>query len=206
PTVSSPFTFPSTNLPLGNTPPPTGRRPIAIPQRYPDPASPFLAAYPPSLLRHGIPAMTWYSFVDTISAFLTARVGKRAISHAGDIAAGLGKVPQQFCKDTVNHAKPIVKDLGKHAKKGNILSVVGGAIGGAVRLTVGTATRLVGSVLSLPGNAITTAANPQTPRGRAEAYAAAANKDWLYSRGLQLSLMTTEELCNLVGVSVAQVL
>jgi hypothetical protein len=205
PTVSSPFNFPKSDLPPGYTSP-LNKRPIAIPQVYNDQAAPFLDAYPPSLLAYGIPAPTWYSFVDTISAFLTAQVGKRAISHAGDIAASVGKVPVNFGKDTVKHAKSVAQNIGVNAKSGNLGGVIGGVIGGTVGLTVGTAGRLVGSVLSLPGTAISASKSLKSPRDRAQAYGMAANKEWLQPRGLQVSFLSTTELSELLGVSVGQIL
>ena len=137
PTVSSPFNFPTQDLPPDYTPAPSSYRTIAIPQNSPGPASPFLAAYPPSLLSHGITPEAWYSFVDTISAFLSARVSKRAISNAVDVATSIGKMPQKFGQDTVNHVKSVGKNIGKNAKRGNVIGVVGGVVGGTIGLTVG---------------------------------------------------------------------
>jgi hypothetical protein len=206
PTISSPFNFPKSDLPPGYTPTALSRRPIAIPQVYIDQTAPFLDAYPPSLLAYGVPASTWYSFVDTISAFLTAKVGKRAVSHAGDVAASVGKVPVNFGKDTVKHAKSVAQNIGHNAKSGNIGGIIGGVIGGTVGLTVGTAGRLVGSVLSLPGTAISASQSPKSPRDRVLAYGTTANKEWLQPRGLQVSFLSTIELSELLGVPVGQIL
>jgi hypothetical protein len=205
PTVSSPFNFPSSDLPP-YSPAAPNQNPIAIPQRWPDPAAPFLPAYSPALLKYGITPQNWSSFLDTMSAFLTARVSKRAISHAGDIATELGRVPQRFGKDVAAHAKQTGRHIATSAKHFNPIGVVGGVVGGAISLTVGTTVRAIGSILHLPGTAIVAAANPQTPRGRAEMYATAANRDWFHPRGLHAQLFSTAELTGLIGVSVDEFL
>jgi hypothetical protein len=205
PTISSPFNFPSTDLPP-YSPTAYHQRPIAVPQRWPDPAASFLTAYSTSLLNYGITAQTFHSFLDTLSAFLTAKVSKRAISHAGDIATSLGRVPQGVGKDFVAHAKETGRNIATSAKRGSPVGVVGGVIGGAVGLTVGTAFKAVGSLFQLPGTAIVAAANPKTPRGRVEAYVAAANRDWFRSRGLYARLLDTVELTGLLGVDAGEFL
>jgi hypothetical protein len=205
PTVSSPFNFPSTDLPP-YSPTASRQRTIAIPQRWPDPAAPLLSAYSPSLLNYGITAQSWCSFLDTMSAFLTATVSKRAISHAGDIAAELGRVPQRLGKEVMATAKEAGRNIATNAKQLNPMGVVGGIVGGTIGLTVGTTFKAIGSVFQLPGTAIATAANPQTPHGRAELYATAANRDWFHSRGCHARLLTTTELVGLIGVSVEQFL
>jgi hypothetical protein len=205
PTVSSPFNFPSTDLPP-YSPTALNQRPIAIPQRWPDPAAPFVSAYSASLLNYGVPAQSLRSFLDTMSAFLTARVSKRAISHAGDIAAELGRVPQQLGKDVMAQAKEAGRNIATSAKQFSPVGVLGGIIGGTVGLTLGTTFRVIGSVFQLPGTAIAAAANPQTPGGRAELYAAAANRDWFHPKGLHAQLLNTVELTGLIGVSVEQFL
>lgn len=206
PTVSSPFDFPTDEAPPTYTATTIDQRPIAIPQRYSDPAAPFLAAYPPVLLRHGIPSDTWYSFLDTLSAFLTAKVSKRAISHAGDVASSVVKMPQRFGKSVVDNAKSHAKQVTINAKHGNIPGVIGSVVGGVIGMTVGTAAGFVGHVLSTPGHAAGVAANPQTPRERAESYSTAANTDWLHKRGLHVQLCSTLELRNLLEVPLQQFL
>ncbi|KAG5913118.1 hypothetical protein E4U42_001447, partial [Claviceps africana] len=112
PTLDSPFTFPTSDLPplppysvdakaeaeAGPGPGPSSssssEKPMAIPQLAPDSASPFLPAYPPGLLAHGITQQAWRSFLDTLSAFLTAKVSDRAVAHAGDLAKSLGEPPR----------------------------------------------------------------------------------------------------------------
>ena len=76
PTVSSPFNFPRTECPPYSAGTSSAQRPFAIPQQWPEPAAPFLSAYPAGLLNFGITAPSWHSFLDTMSAFLTARVSK----------------------------------------------------------------------------------------------------------------------------------
>jgi hypothetical protein len=204
PTISSPFNFPDTN----ELPPPdyTSSRPIAIPQLLPQAPAPFLPAYAPILLNHGIPSSSWYNFIDTTSAFLTAKVGKRAVSHAGDIAASIGRVPKQLGKDVANHVKDTFRGIGNAAKNGNPFGVIGGVVGGTIGLTVGTAAKLVGSTMSLPGTAIAASASPKTPKERVEAYLIAANKDWFHKRSLHAELLNTVELAQLLHVSPQQIL
>ena len=202
PTVSSPFNFPGTDLPP-YTPSIANQRPIAIPQRWPDPSAPFLTAYAPSLLNYGIPANTFHSFLDTLSAFLTATVSKRAISHAGDIAASVGRVPKNLGKDLVAQAKDTGRGIASSAKQGNPFGVVGGVIGGTIGMTVGVAFRTIGSIFQLPAAAAIAAANPKTPRGRAELYLATANRDWFGPRGLNARLLDSVELANLLGIATA---
>jgi hypothetical protein len=113
-------------------------------------------------------------------------------------------VPKRLGKDVVNHVKETTREIGYQAKRGNVLGVVGGVVGGTIALTVGSAAKLVGSAVSLPGTAIEASVNLKTPRERAEAYAAAANKDWFHKRGLHAHLMNTAELANLVGVTLQQ--
>lgn len=95
-TGSSPFSFPSTS----ELPPPeyTSPRPITILRQLPQATAPFLPAYAPILLNHGIPANTWYNFTNTMSAFLTVKVGKQDVSHTGDVAASIGRVPKNLEK------------------------------------------------------------------------------------------------------------
>jgi hypothetical protein len=205
PTAQSPFNFPPTELPP-YSPTALNQRPIAIPQRWSDPAAPFLSAYSPSLLNYGIIAQTWYSFLDTVSAFQTARVSQRAISHAGDIAAEIGRVPQRLGKEVMADAKATGRNIATNAKNFNPMGVVGGMIGGTIGLTIGTTFKVIGSIFQLPGKAIAAAANPRTPRGRVEMYTAAANRDWFHPRGLHAGLMNTVELTGLIGVSVEEFL
>lgn len=203
PTITSPFNFPSDNGP----PPPeyTSSRPIAIPQQWPQATAPFLPAYAPILLQHGIPATSWYNFLDTTSAFLTAKVGKRAVSHAGDVASSIARVPKQLGKSVSNHVKDTLTSLSENVKK-NPISLIPGVIGATIGLTVGTALKITGSVVSLPGTAIGASLNMKTAKDRAEAYAVAANKDWFHKRGLHVQLMNTAELAVHLQVSVQQIL
>lgn len=204
PSVSFPFNFPTTDLvPYSDSTSKSSQRPIAIPQRWPEPSAPFLAAYAPVLLNYGIPAETFHSFLDTLSAFLTAKVSKRAISHASDIAASVGRVPKQLGKDIVAKAKDTGRGIASSAKSGNPMGVVGGLIGGTLGMTVSVALRSVGSIFALPTAAAIATANPKTPRGRAELYIATANRDWFGPRGLNARLLDTIELTNLLGIAAA---
>ncbi len=79
-----------------------------------------------------------------------------------------------------------------------------GLVGGSISLSIGTAMRAVGAAATLPGSAVAAAAKkPRTPRERAVAYLAAANKDWFAARGLYAHLIDTRELCGLLAVSSA---
>ncbi|KAF5604789.1 hypothetical protein FPCIR_641, partial [Fusarium pseudocircinatum] len=80
PTAENPFNFPSASpLPSYSEASSAQEPPIAIPQENPPQTSPFQKAYAPALLGHGITKEAWGSFLDTISAFMTAKVGERAI-------------------------------------------------------------------------------------------------------------------------------
>lgn len=200
PTTESPFTFPI-NAPL----PPysassSNRRPIAVPQAAPIPASPLLSAYPPALLHYGIPKKTWLSFLETISAFLTAKVSRRALNHAADMAKQVGDGPNRLFKNLVSHTKDVGKGIGHNAKQGNIIGAALGVIGGAVTIPVSAALGTVTTVASLPKSAISAAVKkPQTPRERAAVYLTVANKDWFQLRGLHAILLDTKELSQAVG-------
>lgn len=213
PTVTSPFDFPAEAAPsyTESSPPSSSsahkRRPIAIPQVSATPTAPFLQTYAPLLLARGIPSGTWASFLDTLSAFLAAKVTDRAISHAADVGRQVGNVPKRFGKNVATHAKSVGRGISDNAKKGNLVGAAFGVIGGVISLPVGTAVKAIGAITSLPGAAVgAVAQKPQTPRERAVAYAAAANKKWLESRGLRAQLVDTQELARLVGASSEQIL
>ncbi|UNI22313.1 hypothetical protein JDV02_008212 [Purpureocillium takamizusanense] len=220
PTVANPFSFPSdADLPPYEAPPSSGYgggsssssssaattsdgRPIALPQAVPDPASPFVGAYAPVLLSHGVTEGTWRSFLETMSAFLTAKVSDRAISHAGDMAKHMSEAPKSFGRDVANHVRSVGKDIAGHAKRGNILGAAFGAIGGIVSIPVATALGAAGTVLQMPGSALgAISRRPQTPFERATAYAMVANKKWLHARGLQAQLVETTGLAQHLNVS-----
>jgi hypothetical protein len=201
PTIASPFDFPDDSPAPAYTSTATGtRRPIAIPQTSPDATASFLPAYAPTLLGRGIPPGTWASFLDTASAFLTAKVGDRAVSHAADMARHVGDVPVRFGKSVAEHAKSVGRSIGHNARRGNVLDAAMGVVGGAISLPVVTAVGAVDAVIRLPSSAIAAATQkPKTPRAHAEVYAAAANKDWLHARGLHATLVDTRELAAFVG-------
>ncbi|KAH8881222.1 hypothetical protein GQ53DRAFT_754522 [Thozetella sp. PMI_491] len=211
PTVDSPFDFPTD----ASVPPYSAagssssavRKPIAIPQSKPHPAAPFVPAYAPVLLSYGIAGDSWCSFVNTLSAFLAAKVSDRAVAHAADMAKELGRGPKSFGKGTADHLKSVGHDIKQRAKEGNVLGAATSVVGAAISLPIGTAFRAVGAIVSLPGSAIAAATKrPQSPRERAAAYVAAANKDWFGARGLIARLLDTTELAALVGVTVDSLL
>ncbi|KAL6868997.1 hypothetical protein ACO1O0_000320 [Amphichorda felina] len=210
PTVSSPFNFPSnSDLPPYEPPAgsPSNQRPIAIPQLKPDPAIPFLSIYPPSLLSHGITQDTWHSFLDTISAFLTAKVSERAVSHAGDMAKHLAEDSKRFGKDLLAETKGVGKGIAKSVKRGDVIGAAGEAIGGVISLPLSFAFGLVGTVLALPASAVgAIVKKPKTPGQRAAAYAAVANEKWLHARGLHAQMLDSNELARLLGVPVTEFL
>jgi hypothetical protein len=163
---------------------------MAIPQLQPKETSPFLAAYPVCLLTFGIPEESWLSFVDTLSAFLNAAVGTQAVQHAVDLATTLGLAH----RDWALTQKDAAMDLGRKAQRGDLFGVIGGTVG----LTLGTAGHLVDSVLKFPGRLVK---RPQSPRDRADAYVAAANKDWLNARGLHARIVDTEVLAEVADAT-----
>ncbi len=212
PTITSPFNFPTQPV----SPPYTDasssqgpgiEKPIAIPQSKPDPAAPFLPAYPPILLRYGITSGTWHSFLETLSAFLTATVSDRAIAHAADVGKHVGNVPKSFGKETVQHAKSVGRNIKEHAVSGNVVGAAFTTVGGIISLPVATAFRAAGAVISLPFSAASAAARrPQTPRERAVLYTAAANKDWFAARGLNAQLLDLYQVASLLHMTPADML
>ncbi|GKU10021.1 hypothetical protein FLAG1_11424 [Fusarium langsethiae] len=207
PTVEHPFDFPETSLPTYSEVSTSKEAPIAIPQETPSQTSPFLKAYAPALLGHGITQEAWSSFLDTISAFMTAKVGEKAINHAGDVAKTMGQQPVSYVKGVGNHAKSVGKSIAANAKRGNILGAAFGVVGGAISIPVGAAFGAVGTIVGLPGRTIAAAVKkPKTPAERAVAYVSVANHDWLNKRGLHATLVNTEQLSEVVGVSVKALL
>ncbi|KAM0317297.1 hypothetical protein ACHAPQ_011069 [Fusarium lateritium] len=209
PSAENPFNFPaeSSSLPTYSEASTSQRTPIAIPQESPTPTSPFLKAYAPALLGNGITKEAWTAFLDTISAFMTAKVGERAINHAGDVAKSVGQQPVNYVKNVGDHAKQVGKNIAANAKKGNIVGAAFGVIGGAISIPVGAALGAVGTVVGLPGRTIAAAVRkPKTPAERAVAYVTVANRDWFNKRGLHASLVNTEQLSEVVGVSVKALL
>ncbi|KAF4993253.1 hypothetical protein FGRMN_6617 [Fusarium graminum] len=206
PTAENPFNFPA-SLPTYSEASTSKQAPIAIPQESPSPTAPFLKAYAPALLSHGITKEAWSSFLDTISAFTTAKVGERAINHAGDVAKTVGEQPVTYVKNVGNHAKQVGKNIAANAKRGNIVGAAFGVVGGAISIPLGAVFGAVGTVVGLPGRTIAAAVRkPKTPAERAVAYVAVANRDWFNKRGLHASLVNTEQLSEVVGVSVKAVL
>lgn len=213
PTADAPFRFPVDGaLPAYSPPTPSQPGPstptqklIAIPQVQPTPTSAFLKAYAPTLLRHGIVEQTFLSFLETLSAFLAAKVSDRAVAHAADVASQVGEGPKSHFKHVYGHTKDVFRNIGSNAKKGNIFGAVGGIIGGTVTVPVSAALGSVGAVVSLPGRALgAVAKKPLTQRQRAEAYVAVANKDWFWKRGLEAALGDSGDVAGLLGVGVAQ--
>ncbi|KAI5926650.1 hypothetical protein F4810DRAFT_652971 [Camillea tinctor] len=169
--------------------------PIAIPQVRADPTSPFLPAYHPALLGLGIPLSSWTSFLETLSAFLGARVSDRALAHAGDVGRSLSTVPKHFGRDTLSHVRDVGRTIGRDAKSGNLIGAGFAALGGAVSVPVATALRAVGAVTALPFAAVgAVAKKPLSPRERADAYLAVANRDWFRARGLRAKILETRVL------------
>ncbi|KAG6021437.1 hypothetical protein E4U40_005300 [Claviceps sp. LM458 group G5] len=219
PTIDSPFTFPT-----DSRPPPSyeanaqaapgfsssfshSTKPIAIPQLAPDPASPLLSAYAHDLLSHGITQQAWHAFVDTTSAFLTAKVSDRAIAHAGDMAKSLGAPPKQYGRNIAAHAKTVGKQIARDAKRFNILGLASSVVGGAVSIPVQAALGAVHTVLAIPGTAVAAVSQtPRTPLQRAATYAAVASKNWLNQRGLHAVLLDTRQLAGMVRVPTEQFL
>ncbi|KAL7949052.1 hypothetical protein V8C42DRAFT_313107 [Trichoderma barbatum] len=217
PTITSPFNFPTDGKgkdgsAIASAPPvydkvgssgssSASARTIVFPQVKPDPDSPFLVAYAPVLLSYGITEETWRSFMTTISAFLTATVSDRALSHATDVAAHLGQHPKNLGKNVAAHARSIGKNVSDNARRGNLLGAAMGVIGGTISLPITTALGIVGTTLSLPGQAIgAVTKKPRTPQERAATYAAVANEEWLHMRGLHAHLFDSAGLAHHLGM------
>lgn len=194
PTVAEPFLFPPHELPSYSNVNAI-HRPLAIPQVTASAAAPFLQAYPTALLGFGIPSESWNSFVETVSAFLSAKVSQQAVHHAADIASNIGDFHKQYALRT----KEGFKNIGKSAKRFNPAGVIGGTIG----LTMGSVGHVVGTVFQAAGSLTR---KPQTPRERAAVYVATANKDWFNSRGLHAVLMNTSELAKLCEIDAREIL
>ncbi|OAQ99553.1 hypothetical protein LLEC1_01325 [Akanthomyces lecanii] len=200
--------------PAASAPPPGGApparssmRPIAIPQVVPDATSPFITAYPPCLLARGITEQSWNSFLDTVSAFLTATVGDRAVSHAGDMAKHFAEDTTNLGKNLANHGKHLGKDIARHAKKGNIFGVAATLIAGAVSLPVMTALGAVGTVTRLPGAAVgAVTKKPKTAADRVNAYNVVVNEKWFHQRGLHIQLVDTPGLAHVLELPTNQLL
>ncbi|TQV97656.1 Subunit of the RNA polymerase II mediator complex [Cordyceps javanica] len=187
--------------------PPSSMKPIAIPQVVPDASSPFLGAYPPCLLARGITERSWQAFLETVSAFLTAKVGDRAVRHAGDMAKHLASDTTNLGKNIANHGKSLGKDIARHAKRGNIFGVAATLVAGAVSLPVMTALGAVGTVTRLPGAAVgAVTRKPKTPADRVNAYNAVANGKWLHQRGLHVQLVDTPGLAHVLALPTPQLL
>ncbi|KAI0486076.1 hypothetical protein F4859DRAFT_354911 [Xylaria cf. heliscus] len=173
---------------------------IAIPQVSPQPTSPFLQAFNTAiLLRRGIARETFASFLSTLSAFLSATVSERALAHAGDVGRSFNDIPKRFSKDTIAHVKGVGQHIGESAKRGNLVAAGLGAIGGVVSIPVAAAFRVVdATVRQLPAAAVGgLSRKPLSPRGRADAYVAVAQRDWFAARGLSARLCNTAELLSL---------
>lgn len=200
PTPDTPFNFPpSEGLPPYTEASPLSK-PVAIPQSRPDATAAFITAYAPSLLARGVTPETWHDFVTTVSAFLTATVSAKALAHAGDVARRLGSTPASFGKNVARNARSVGSHIRDEAKRGSVVGTAFGVVGGAVSLTLGTVFGAVGAATALPASAIgAVARKPKTPRERAVAYVAVANKDWLNARGLSASILDTGELCRMIG-------
>lgn len=194
PTVADPFAFPADELPsYGNAD--AIQRPLAIPQTTPSAAAPFLLAYPTALLSFGITTESWYSFVETLSAFLSAKVSQQAVHHAADIASSVGDFHKQYALRTKEH----FKNMGKSAKRFSPVGLVSQTVG----ITMGTVGHIVGTVFQAAGSLTQ---KPQTPRARATVYLETANKKWFHLRGLHAVLMDTAELSKLGEVETQSML
>ncbi|KOS19188.1 hypothetical protein ESCO_000482 [Escovopsis weberi] len=206
PSIASPFTFPpaDTKHPLVIPGEPSGL--IAFPQVRPGP-HPVLSAYSPVLLRHGITQRTWTSFLDTISAFLAARVPKRFVSHAADMARDITAGPIQSGRNLAAHARDVGNDISASAGRGSFFGVVGNVLEAAIFLPIAVTFGVIGAALSLPGSAIAAAfRRPKTPFERASNYVTVANQHWLHQRKLHAQLMDTSQLARAIHASPEELL
>lgn len=194
PSAADPFAFPSPD-PSTHSAARTISRPLAIPQVSPSAAAPLLPAYPTALLSVGITAESWRSFVDTVSAFLSAKISQQAVHHAADIASNIGDFHKQYAL----RMKANAKNITQSAKSFN----PGGVIGNTLGITFGSIGHVVTSGFQAVGSL---RLKPQTPRERAAVYIEAANLDWFHSRGLHAALMDTIELSALCEASMPEML
>lgn len=203
PTPENPFNFPpSEDLPSYTETPAFSSKPVAVPQSRPDAAAAFITAYAPALLARGVTPGTWHAFVTTASAFLTATVSAKALAHAGDVARHLGSTPASFGKNVARNATRVGSHIRDEARRGHVVGAALGVVGGAVSLTLGTVFGAVGAAAAMPATAVgAVARRPKTPRERAAAYVAVANRDWLNARGLSASILDTQELCRVAGIA-----
>ncbi|KAI0539318.1 hypothetical protein GGR58DRAFT_465250 [Xylaria digitata] len=167
---------------------------LAIPQIAAKPTSPFPPAYNTAiLLRRGISREAFTSFLSTLSAFINASVSERALAHAQDVGRSLNSIPKKFSKDTFAHLKGVGRSVQESAKRGNFIGAGVAALGGTVTVPVAAALRVVDATLNqLPAAVLSK--KPLSPRERADAYLAVAQKDWFENRGLKASLCNTAEL------------
>ncbi|KAI4859924.1 hypothetical protein F4820DRAFT_466228 [Hypoxylon rubiginosum] len=207
PTKPSPFNIPSdADLPpYVASPAPSSsssaeHRPIAIPQIHADPTAPFLDAYAPLLLRHGVTPETWSTFLRTLSELLSATVSRQAVSHATEIAQRVGDVPRRFGRETWQQAKRTGRAIGDSARRRDYAGAAAHVAAGTFALPLATAFRAIGASVALPFAALGAAARePRTPRERAAAYAESASAEWLRRRGLEAHLLDTAELARALG-------
>ncbi|KAI9158054.1 hypothetical protein HJFPF1_06041 [Paramyrothecium foliicola] len=210
PTIDAPFDFPSDSPPSyaasSSSQQQATTRPIAIPQTAPTPSSTFLLAHSPALLARGIAADSWHAFLQTLSAFLSASVSDRALAHAADVGRKVGDHPTGFAKRLTSHVQRVGKGIADDARSGNVIGAAFKIIGGAISIPMHAAVGTAATAVSMPGVAVSAAVSkPQTPRGRAAAYLAVANKDWFSARGLHAELMDSTELSQLISASVTSV-
>ncbi|QPG93552.1 hypothetical protein C2857_000700 [Epichloe festucae Fl1] len=195
PTVDSPFNFPAGRLP---PPSPRARQQQQQQQQQQHPSYP---PNPPSLLAHGITEQAWRSFLDTVSAFLTAKVSDRVIAHAADVAKSLGEPHVNYGKSLANHAKTVGRQIARDARRLNLWRVAANVIGGAVSIPVHAALGAVHAISAIPSTALAAVSKtPKTPLQRAATYSAVASKDWLNARGLHAVLLDTRQLAEVVRV------
>ncbi|RYO78049.1 hypothetical protein DL766_008876 [Monosporascus sp. MC13-8B] len=201
PTVASPFDFPSQEAPPPYPSQKPIQKPIAIPQTRPEAAAPLLQAYAPSLLSRGIPAERWFSFLDTLSAFLAATVSERAIAHAADVSERAIAHAASVSERAIAHAKSVGHGIADSARKGRVLGAAAGLVAAAVTIPVNAALGAAGAAVRFPGSALAaTSRRPLAPRERADAYVAVAGRDWLGPRRLEARLLDTRQLGELLGV------
>ncbi|KAI1428231.1 hypothetical protein F5Y12DRAFT_47080 [Xylaria sp. FL1777] len=169
---------------------------LAIPQIAARPTSPFPAAYNRAvLLRRGVTQEAFTSFLATLSAFLTASVPERALTHAADVGRSLNAVPRQLSRETVAYAKGVGRRAEERARRGNLIGAGVMALAGVVTIPAVAALRVVGAAVHLPAAAAGgLAKKPLSPRERAVAYLAVAQRDWFQQRGLTALLVDTAEL------------
>ncbi|KAJ3474898.1 hypothetical protein NLG97_g9647 [Lecanicillium saksenae] len=177
---------------------------IAVPQVYPNTSSPFVPAYPPVLLSHGVTEQSWRLFLEDASNIQAHKLPHRIILHGRDMAVTAATTTVELVKRLCsNPFKGAGKYWAEEAKDGGAASATC-AIATEVAcfpLAYITCWVAVPFVIGI----VTILTSPLRRCERAAAYAAAINKKRLHCRGLHAQLMTSGEVAALAGISASEI-